>query len=152
MSLRFIRSLCISCIRRPYIAHPTGLLNSAVSRFQILTRNMTVFNASRLLGKTVLITGASSGIGAVCTNLALRRATPILIRSPHRPPPSCLPRYSTMACHISNHSYLVGRFQRYTYRSTSGCTTKSCRSMYGCPQRSRPATWRQICHYTNRRF
>ena len=32
---------------------------------------MSVFNSSRLIGKTVLITGASSGIGAVCTNLAL---------------------------------------------------------------------------------
>ena len=28
---------------------------------------MSVFNASRLLGKTVLITDASAGIGAVCT-------------------------------------------------------------------------------------
>ncbi len=26
---------------------------------------MSVFNASRLLGKTVIVTGASSGIGAV---------------------------------------------------------------------------------------
>ena len=28
---------------------------------------MSVFNASRLLGKTVLVTGASAGIGAVST-------------------------------------------------------------------------------------
>ena len=30
---------------------------------------MSVFNASRLLGKTVLITGASAGIGAVRAQL-----------------------------------------------------------------------------------
>lgn len=30
-----------------------------------IRRNMSVFNSSRLAGKTVLVTGASSGIGAV---------------------------------------------------------------------------------------
>lgn len=37
-------------------------------------RPMSVFNATRLVGKTVLVTGASSGIGAVC--LASRSLTP----------------------------------------------------------------------------
>ena len=38
---------------------------------------MSIFNASRILGKTVLITGASSGIGAV--SLLLSADVPVLI-------------------------------------------------------------------------
>jgi hypothetical protein len=45
-----------------------------LARFQadlsyLLIITMSVFNASRLLNKTVLITGASGGIGAVCGQL-----------------------------------------------------------------------------------
>ena len=39
------------------------------------TRTMSVFNTSRLLGKTVLITGASAGIGAVRLRSYLTRHT-----------------------------------------------------------------------------
>ena len=38
-------------------------------------RTMSVFNTSRLLGKTVLITGASAGIGAVRLRSYLTRHT-----------------------------------------------------------------------------
>lgn len=39
-------------------------------------RSMSVFNATRLLGKTVLITGASAGIGAVSALLNLNMTQP----------------------------------------------------------------------------
>jgi len=48
-----------------YYILPLGRSLPSTPCTQQLARNMSVFNASRLLGKTVLITGASSGIGAV---------------------------------------------------------------------------------------
>ena len=42
---------------------------------------MSVFNASRLIGKTVLITGASAGIGAVRLGFVRKLADPTLMLS-----------------------------------------------------------------------
>jgi hypothetical protein len=44
----------------PFALRSPNLLRTSTDK-----RNMSVFNASRLVGKTVLLTGASSGIGAV---------------------------------------------------------------------------------------
>lgn len=66
---------------------------------------MSIFNASRLLGKTILITGASAGIGAVRLQAALsaiRSRTKSLtshaasrLALSARLPPYCLQRYCT---------------------------------------------------------
>ena len=40
---------------------------------------MSVFNTSRLLGKTILITGASGGIGAVSRHKTVLRCDSLLI-------------------------------------------------------------------------
>ena len=55
------KSLTIAPIHCFSRVHTPTTTSSAV-------REMSVFNASRLVGKTVLITGASAGIGAVRTS------------------------------------------------------------------------------------
>ena len=45
---------------RPFVSQALNLPRTLLDK-----RSMSVFNASRLAGKTVLLTGASSGIGAV---------------------------------------------------------------------------------------
>jgi NADPH-dependent curcumin reductase CurA len=47
---------------------------------------MSVFNASRLLNKTVVITGASAGIGAVRGNIERVHARPLIVSPGHRAP------------------------------------------------------------------
>jgi hypothetical protein len=56
-------------------------------------RNMSVFNASRLVGKTVLLTGASSGIGAVRTFRFSHSVQVKPLREISRPLLFCSPRY-----------------------------------------------------------
>ena len=53
-------------------------LPSQENRLGPVVRTMSLFNTSRLLGKTVLITGASSGIGAVSLTPRASRSAPFL--------------------------------------------------------------------------
>lgn len=55
----------------------TLLAARRLSSFQ--TRNMSVFSTSRLVGKTVLITGASSGIGAATAQLFARCGSNVVL-------------------------------------------------------------------------
>ena len=56
---------------------------------------MSIFNASRLLGKTVLITGASAGIGAVRRQCSLQsNQKSLTLHAPHH----ALPGYRHIIC------------------------------------------------------
>lgn len=53
-------------IRRCVLFHGRGFTRLfSASSYPSSCRAMSVFNATRIIGKTVLVTGASSGIGAV---------------------------------------------------------------------------------------
>jgi len=83
---------------------------------------MSIFNASRLLGKTALITGASAGIGAVrppALSTIKSRTNPLTTSHAAsrlalfaRPPPYCLQRYrSTSQCLARLFTFHTGRLK-----------------------------------------
>lgn len=108
---------------------------------------MSIFNASRLLGKTVLITGASSGIGAVRLPALstikpgtkyLTSHTPPTSRLAlfARPPPYCLQRYRSTS---QGRPFTGYPFYTGGLKSNSPCAPKrsareSRRGCEGCAQ------------------